>query len=153
MLDAGIQKYGMGILFGLYDWEYEVLSLLRHAQWLEEVYGVPPRVFGIPRLKKARGAPMEGPLYRVTNKLYRLAVAVYRLVFPTTHTYMNTREDLDLILDLLKAGGTDVNSEASTVPGGYTRQFMNGEQFFHYSYSSEEIFDILRQNSFDPCFK
>jgi len=151
-LNAGIQRYGMGILFGLYNWEYDVLSLLRHAEWLKKNYGIAPYVFGIPRLKNASGAAIERPFYRVTNKMYRLTVAVYRLAFPTTHTYMNTRENLGLILALLKGGGSEINIEASTVPGGYTEQFKNGEQFFHYSYNSKKIINIFKKEGWEPIF-
>lgn len=153
VLNAGIQRYGMGVLFGLYNWEYDMLSLLKHAQWLEAKYGIAPYAFGIPRFKTAEGALRQKVLYRVTNRMYRLAVAVYRLAFPTTHTYMNTRESLNLILDLLKGGGSEVNIEASTVPGGYTEQFKNGEQFFHYTYNSEKVFNLFRELEFEPAYR
>jgi len=152
VLDAGIQRYGMGVLFGLNDWEYDILCLLKHAKWLKDSYGIAPYSFGIPRLKKASGASLEKPFYRVTNKMYRLSVAVYRLIFPFTHTYMNTRENLNFIIELLNSGGTEINTEASTVPGGYTRIFSNGEQFFHYSYDSRKVFEILQQKGFKPSF-
>lgn len=153
VLNAGIQRYGMGVLFGLHNWECDMLSLLKHAQWLEAKYGVVPYSFGIPRFKKAEGALRQKAFYRVTNRMYRLAVAVYRLAFPTTHTYMNTRESLNLIFELLKGGGSEVNTEASTVPGGYTHQFMNGEQFFHYTYDSRNVFNILRDMGLESSFK
>lgn len=153
IIKAGIQRYGMGILFGLYDWEYDILALLRHAKWLKKKYGVTPHAFGIPRLKKAEGAPLQEPFCEITDDMYRLAVAVYRLAFPTSHTYMNTRESLGLILDLLKGGGSEVNIEASTVPGGYTGQFKNGEQFFHYSYRSRGVCKIFKTKGFEITFK
>ncbi len=152
ILQAGIRRYGMGVLFGLYNWEYDVLALLRHAQQLEEEYGIAPYAFGIPRLKKARGALTQRPFCRVTDNMYRLVVAVYRLAFPTAHIYMNTRENLRLILDLLIGGGSEVNIEASTVPGGYTKQFVNGEQFFHYSYDSRNIIEILKSHKLEAIF-
>lgn len=153
VLKAGIQRYGMGILFGLFNWEYDVLSLLKHAILLTKEYGTMPYAFGIPRFKKAHGALVQKPFYRVNNRMYRLAVAVYRTVFPMTHIYMNTRENFNLILELLNGGGTEVNTEASTMPGGYTaNRLHNGEQFFHYSYSSNDIFKILRSNGFTPTF-
>lgn len=153
VLQSGIKRYGMGILFGLYNWEYDVLALMRHALWLRRNYGIDPYAFGIPRFKKADGAIVHSPFYRVNNKMYRLAVAVYRIVFPSTHTYMNTRENINFIIELIKGGGTEVNAEASTIPGGYLiNRHHDGEQFFHYSYSQERLIHTLRNNGFEQAF-
>lgn len=152
VLEAGIQRYGMGVLFGLYNWEYDVLSLLQHAKWLEGRFGITPHALGVPRFKKAHGPTRRRPFCRVTNKMYRLSVAVYRLAFPYTQTYLNTRENIEFILQLLKGGGSEVNIEASTYPGGYTDGTSNG-QFFHYSYDSGEVFKTLRRLGLQPSFK
>ncbi len=153
IINAGIQRYGMAILFGLYNFEYDVLALLNHAKWLNKEYGLMPYALGIPRLKKAEGTLIHEPFYEVTDDMYKLTVAVFRLAFPDTHIYMNTREKIDLILDLLKAGGSEVNIEASTVPGGYSGQFKNGEQFFHYTYNSENVFNLFQKLGLEPSYK
>jgi len=153
VLRAGIKRYGMGILFGLGPYEFDVLSLMDHAAYLQNTYGIPPYAFGIPRLKKAHGAKMQKPIHRISNREYRLAVAISRIVFPTAHTYMNTRENLTLLLQLLKGGGSEINAEASTRPGGYTEHYLHdGEQFFHYSYDSKKVLEILKANEMNGCF-
>jgi len=152
VIRAGIKRIGMGILFGLYKWEYDELSLIHHALWIRDNYNIEPYAFGVPRLKKARGALIQRPFYRVSNAMYKLSVAIRRLVFPFTHTYMNTRENLKFILELLNSGGTEINTEASTVPGGYTKMFLDGKQFFHYSYESKKVFKVLQQKGFIPTF-
>jgi len=40
--EAGIDDVGIGALFGLYDWRFEVLGLLRHVNHFEAVYKVGP---------------------------------------------------------------------------------------------------------------
>jgi 2-iminoacetate synthase len=40
--EAGIDDVGIGALFGLYDWRFEVLGLIRHVNHLEAVYKVGP---------------------------------------------------------------------------------------------------------------
>ena len=35
-MEAGIDDVGMGLLFGLYDWRFEVLSMMQHIRHLEE---------------------------------------------------------------------------------------------------------------------
>ncbi|MEW6607731.1 MAG: radical SAM protein [bacterium] len=153
-IETGIERIGMGVLFGLYKWKYDELSLIRHGLWIRENYGIEPYAFGVPRLKSAHGALIQHPFYRVSNKMYKLSVAIRRLIFPFTHTYMNTRENLGFIIDLLNSGGTEINTEASTIPGGYTKLFLNnGEQFFHYSYDSKKVFRILEKAGFVPTFK
>jgi 2-iminoacetate synthase len=46
---AGIDDYGIGVLFGLYDYRFEVLSLLSHAKYMEKTYGVGPHTISVPR--------------------------------------------------------------------------------------------------------
>lgn len=40
--EAGIDDVGLGVLFGLYDYKFEVMGLLYHARHLEEQFGVDP---------------------------------------------------------------------------------------------------------------
>ena len=56
-MEGGINDVGIGALFGLYDYKYEVMGLLHHAMHLEEVYGVGPHTISIPRLEPALNAP------------------------------------------------------------------------------------------------
>ena len=41
-IEAGIDDVGLGVLFGLYDWRFELLGLLSHAKSLERYFGVGP---------------------------------------------------------------------------------------------------------------
>ena len=47
--EAGIDDLGLGVLFGLYDWRFEVLSLIQHSQYLEKALGVGPHTISVPR--------------------------------------------------------------------------------------------------------
>ena len=53
---AGIDDVGIGALFGLYDYKFEVLALLFHTIHLEEVFGVGPHTISVPRLEQAQGS-------------------------------------------------------------------------------------------------
>ena len=55
--EGGINDVGLGALFGLYDYRYEVLGLLFHALQLERDCGVGPHTISIPRLQPAMNAP------------------------------------------------------------------------------------------------
>ena len=55
--EAGLDDVGIGALFGLYDYRFEVLGLLFHALHLEAHCGVGPHTISIPRLEPAMNAP------------------------------------------------------------------------------------------------
>ena len=40
--EAGCDDVGIGTLFGLYDWKFEVLAMIQHSLHLQETYGVGP---------------------------------------------------------------------------------------------------------------
>ena len=56
-MEGGIGDVGIGALFGLYAYKFEVLGLLFHALHLEEKFGVGPHTISIPRLEQAMNAP------------------------------------------------------------------------------------------------
>ena len=54
-MEAECDDVGIGALFGLYDWRFEVLSLVSHALHLQQNYGVGPHTISFPRLRPAQG--------------------------------------------------------------------------------------------------
>ena len=50
---------GIGALFGLYDWRFEVLGLVSHALHLQKHYGVGPHTISFPRLRPAAGVTLD----------------------------------------------------------------------------------------------
>jgi 2-iminoacetate synthase len=57
-MEAGIDDVGMGVLFGLYDWRFETLSLMQHIRHLEETFGVGPHTISFPRIELAVGSSL-----------------------------------------------------------------------------------------------
>jgi 2-iminoacetate synthase len=55
-MQAGIDDVGMGVLFGLHDWRFELLSLMQHIAHLEEVFGVGCHTISVPRIEPADGS-------------------------------------------------------------------------------------------------
>jgi len=51
--EAGLDDVGIGVLFGLYDWRFEVMGLVRHTNHLEACYNVGPHTISFPRLQDA----------------------------------------------------------------------------------------------------
>ena len=52
---AGLDDVGIGTLFGLSDYRYEVLAMLQHANHLEKEYGAGPHTISVPRMRPAGG--------------------------------------------------------------------------------------------------
>ena len=53
-MQGGIDDVGIGVLFGLETYRYDLIGLLMHAEHLEATYGVGPHTISVPRLCKAR---------------------------------------------------------------------------------------------------
>lgn len=53
-MEGGIDDVGLGVLFGLERYRYELAGLLMHAEHLEAVHGVGPHTISVPRIKRAR---------------------------------------------------------------------------------------------------
>jgi 2-iminoacetate synthase len=50
---GGIDDVGLGVLYGLYNYRFDTLALLAHAQYLDERYGVGPHTISFPRIEPA----------------------------------------------------------------------------------------------------
>ncbi len=118
--NAGIDDIGIGALFGLYDYKFELLALLRHAQHLEETFGVGPHTISVPRIKPAPYSPLSrNAPYPVSDKNFKKLVAVLRLAVPYTGIILSTRESGRLRDELIEAGVSQVSAGSKTVPGSY----------------------------------
>lgn len=144
---AGFTRLGLGVLFGLYDWRFDVLALVEHANYLQRTYGVQPFVIGIPRLKPARGvlASQKPSHFWVSDEDYRLAVSVYHLAFPRARLFFNTRELYEFNLSMVTRGDL-FTVDCETLPGAYLRGRLPG-QFATYTYPSrrEVMAEFARQ--------
>ena len=78
---GGIDDMGIGALFGLYNWKYEVLGLVSHALHLQKTCGVGPHTISFPRIKPAADMNLELP-YEVNDDEFKRIVAVLRLAVP-----------------------------------------------------------------------
>ena len=60
-MEAGIDDVGIGVLFGLYDWKFEMLAMQQHIRHLEEKFGVGPHTISVPRIEPAVGSSLAEP--------------------------------------------------------------------------------------------
>jgi 2-iminoacetate synthase len=154
--EAGIDDVGAGVLFGLYDYRYEVLALLLHARHLEERFGVGPHTISVPRLKAAEGVTLEEFPYLVTDEQFKKLVAILRLAVPYTGMILSTRETPDVRHDVLRLGISQISAGSQTGVGGYTEAARGEAQTPQFEVgdhrSPNEILRWLCQDGYLPSY-
>jgi 2-iminoacetate synthase len=127
---AGIGDVGIGVLFGLYDYKFEVLALLIHAQYLDKTYGTGPHTISIPRIEPAQNAPAANKVpYPVSDDNFKKLVAVLRCAVPYTGMILSTRESPKMRKELFQLGISQISAGSKTDPGGYKGGEGNAGQF------------------------
>ncbi|HAR50223.1 thiamine biosynthesis protein ThiH [Smithella sp. SCADC] len=118
--EGGIDDIGMGALFGLYDYKFEVLGLLLHALQLEQDCGVGPHTISIPRLEPAFNAPAAiKPPHPVSDHDFKKLVAIIRMAVPYTGMILTTRETAAMRAEVFALGVSQISAGSRTNPGGY----------------------------------
>jgi len=117
--EAGIEDVGGGVLFGLADYKFEVLSLIIHNEYLEEKYGCGFHTISVPRLKKAEGMSLEDYPHIVTDEEFKRIVTVVRLAVPYVGIILSTRETKEMREELIDHGVSQVSAGSKTDVGGY----------------------------------
>lgn len=129
-IEGGIDDVGIGVLFGLYDYRFEVLGLLLHIAHLEERFGIGPHTVSVPRLEPAKGADISlNPPYPVRDEDFKKIIAVLRLAVPYTGIILSTRERAELRNELFSLGVSQISVSSNTQPGGYASREKELEQF------------------------
>jgi 2-iminoacetate synthase len=130
--EAGQDDLGIGALFGLYDWRFEVLGLVSHALHLQKRYGVGPHTISFPRLRPAAGVTL-GDTHRVSDDQFKRLIATLRLAVPYTGLILTAREPPALRREVMAFGVSQIDAGSRIELGGYTEagdaQSMEREQF------------------------
>lgn len=131
-IEAECDDVGIGALFGLYDWRFEVLSLVAHALHLQRHYNVGPHTISFPRLRPASGVTLDEQ-YLVNDADFQRLVAVLRLAVPYTGLILTAREPAEVRRAVLEFGVSQIDAGSRIELGGYTEagdaQIMEREQF------------------------
>lgn len=155
-MEAGIDDVGMGLLFGLYDWRFEVLSLMQHIRHLEETFGVGPHTISFPRMEPAVGSDIASrPPHAVNDADFIKLIAIMRLAVPYTGMIMSTRETADVRRQTFAVGISQISAGSRTDPGGYKdgEGDPNGSQFQLGDHRSvEEVVTDVVSLGYTPSF-
>lgn len=120
--EGGINDVGLGVLFGLTDYRFEILAIMEHARHLEEDFGCGPHTVSFPRIEPAEGTPFSLPEnlpHPVCDKDFMKIVAIIRIAMPYTGIIISTRERSEMRDLLVKYGASQISAASETNPGGY----------------------------------
>ena len=155
--EAGIDDVGIGALFGLYDWRFEVLGLVRHTNHLEACYNVGPHTISFPRIKDALSLNISGQ-YQTSDEDFMKLIAILRLAVPYTGLILTAREAPEVRKEAMKYGVSQIDGGTKLELGSYSDsrnedQNLNREQFrINDARSLSEVIDELLTNDYIPSF-
>ncbi|MDA3862276.1 MAG: [FeFe] hydrogenase H-cluster radical SAM maturase HydG [Deltaproteobacteria bacterium] len=120
---GGIDDVGIGTLFGLYNYKFEILALMQHVHHLEKKFGVGPHTISVPRLEPAPGSSLaSNPTWPVNDVEFKKIIAIVRLAIPYVGIILSTRENPDIRNEALNLGISQISAGSRTNPGGYSRK-------------------------------
>ncbi len=157
--EAGLDDVGIGALFGLYDWRYEVLALVRHTNHLEACYNIGPHTISFPRLQDASQYDISDE-YKVSDEDFTKLVAILRLAVPYTGLILTARETKEIRREVLQYGCSQVDAGTKIELGAYSedeegeaKQDLTKEQFLiNDNRSLGEVIDELIEDEYLPSF-
>ena len=155
--EGGCDDVGLGALFGLYDWRFEVLGLVSHSRYLQEIYGVGPHTLSFPRIQPALDIKIN-PKYQVSDEEFKRLVAILRLAVPYTGLIMTARESPAVRDDVISFGVSQIDAGTRLEIGGYQEprqgeQELRREQFrIGDTREIDQVIQWLMDKDFIPSF-
>jgi 2-iminoacetate synthase len=129
-MEAGIEDVGAGVLFGLYDYKFEILGLMQHAVHLEQKFGCGPHTVSVPRLKPAEGVDLSTYPQILSDNKFKKTIAILRLALPYVGIILSTRESAKLRDEIIEYGVSQISAGSCTGVGGYSVH-VSGENTPH----------------------
>lgn len=120
-LEAGIDDVGIGVLFGLYDWRFELMALVYHTQELEKRLGIGAHTISFPRLVPALNSaiPADWP-HLVNDEDFKKIMLIIRLAVPYTGMIITARERADIRDEAVRMGITQMDASSRIAIGAYS---------------------------------
>ncbi len=155
-MEAGIDDVGIGVLFGLYQYRYDFVGLLMHAEHLEARFGVGPHTISVPRIRPADDIDLNEFPDAITDKLFKKIVALIRIFAPYTGIIISTRESQASRKEVLEIGVSQISGGSSTSVGGYSEKEAPEESSAQFEVDDtrtlDEIIRWLLELGYVPSF-
>ena len=153
-MEAGIDDVGLGVLFGLTDYRFEILALMEHAAHLEAVFGCGPHTVSFPRIEPAEGSALSTQVPDpVSDDDFKKIIAIIRIAMPYTGIILSTRENDAIRNELIQYGVSQLSAGSRTNPGAYSEENDSGSQFSLGDHRTlEEVIAEMIDSGFIPSF-
>ena len=116
-MQGGIDDVGIGVLFGLETWRYDLTGLFMHAEHLEARFGVGPHTISVPRICPADDIDTKDFTNAVPDDIFCRIVTVIRLTVPYTGMIISTRESEKVRSKVLELGISQISGGSRTSVG------------------------------------
>ena len=143
-MQGGIDDVGLGVLFGLEMYKYELCALIMHAEHLEAVHGVGPHTISVPRVKRADDIDPETFDNGISDDIFAKICAIIRIAVPYTGMIISTREIQKVREKVIRLGVSQISGASRTSVGGYTEEERP---------TDTEQFDVSDQRTLDEVVR
>lgn len=132
-MDGGIDDVGLGVLFGLNNYEYDFVGMIMHAEHLEAAKGVGPHTLSVPRIRPADDVDPDTFDNAIDDDTFAKIVACLRLAVPYTGMILSTRENEATRERILDLGISQISGGSRTSVGGYYEEEAEDSSQFEVS--------------------
>ncbi len=140
-MDGGIDDVGLGVLFGLNLYRYDLVGLIMHAEHLEAAKGVGPHTISVPRICPADDIDVNDFSNAISNEIFEKIVAIIRIAVPYTGMIISTRESKEVRERVLELGISQISGGSRTSVGGYTDEEVYDESTSQFDLSDRRTLD------------
>jgi len=155
-MEGGIDDVGLGVLFGLSPYRYDLVGLLMHAEHLEAAMGVGPHTISVPRIRPADDIDPSNFSNAVPDDEFEKIVSIIRIAVPYTGMIVSTRESKKMRERLLKLGVTQISGASRTSVGGYCEPESEDENSAQFEVNDnrtlDEVINWLLELGYIPSF-
>ena len=155
-MEGGIDDVGIGVLFGLELYRYELAGILMHAEHLEAVHGVGPHTISVPRIRRADDIDPDVFDNGIDDETFAKIVAIIRIAVPYTGMIISTRESQSVREKVLKLGISQISGASRTSVGGYVEPEEEEENSAQFDVSDkrslDEVVRWLMELGYIPSF-
>ncbi len=140
-MDGGIDDVGLGVLFGLNLYRYDLVGLIMHAEHLEAAKGVGPHTISVPRICPADDIDVNDFSNAISDEIFEKIVAIIRIAVPYTGMIISTRESQKVREKVLNLGISQISGGSRTSVGGYTDKEVYDESTSQFDLSDRRSLD------------
>lgn len=155
-MEGGIDDVGLGVLFGLNMYRYELVGIIMHAEHLEAKFGVGPHTISVPRICPADDIDPENFSNAISDEIFEKIVAVLRIAVPYTGMIVSTRESQETRRKVLDLGISQISGGSRTSVGGYVEEEPEEENSSQFDLSDrrtlDEVVNWLLELGYIPSF-